>query len=159
MFTKILYPTDFSESAKIALEYVKKLKEAGTREVILLHVFDERAIDLHWEIEAQLHPEESVGRAKHEVVKGMLEMGYGRLKELENEIAHLSFKTELIVKEGIPYQKIVETAADLNVSLIIMGSHGERGFVEKVLGTTTDRVIAHSTVPVLVVKPINNHDH
>lgn len=89
----------------------------------------------------------------------MLEMGYGRLKELENEIAHLSFKTELIVKEGIPYQKIVETAADLNVSLIIMGSHGERGFVEKLLGTTTDRVIAHSTVPVLVVKPINNHDH
>jgi len=31
--------------------------------------------------------------------------------------------------------------------------------VQDGLGTTTDRVIAHSTVPVLVVKPINNHDH
>ncbi len=153
MFRKILYPTDFSESAKKALEYVKKLKEAGTEEVVLLHVYDEPNIDLHWEIEAQLHPEESIGRAKHEVVKRMLEMSYERLKTLENEIAHLSFKTELIVEEGIPYQKIVETADDLNVSLIVMGSHGERGFVEKVLGTTTDRVIAYSTVPVLVVMP------
>ena len=153
MFRKILYPTDFSISAKKALEYVKKLKEAGTKEVVLLYVYDERDIDLHWEIEAQLHPEESIDRAKHDVVKRMLETSYERLKELEKEITHLSFKTELIVEEGIPYQKIVRTAEDLKVSLIVMGSHGERGFVEKVLGTTTDRVIAHSTVPVLVVKP------
>lgn len=156
MFRKILYPTDFSESAKKALEYVKKLKEAGTAEVVLLHVYDERNIDAHWEIEAQLHPEESIGKAKHDVVKRMLEMSYERLKALEDEIAHLSFKTELIVEEGIPYQKIVQTADDLNVSLIVMGSHGERGFVEKILGTTTDRVIAHSHVPVLVVKPGNS---
>lgn len=157
MFRKILYPTDFSESAKKALEYVKKLKDAGTEEVVLLHVYDERNIDLHWQIEAQLHPEESLGQSRHDVVKRMLETSYQRLKELENEIAHLSFKTELIVVEGIPYKKIVQTAQDLKVSLIVMGSHGERGFVEKVLGTTTDRVIAHSTVPVLVVKPTGNH--
>ncbi|MHC1584157.1 MAG: universal stress protein, partial [Methanosarcinales archaeon] len=44
MFTKILYPTDFSDCSKKALEYVKKLKEAGTREVIVFHVIDERDI-------------------------------------------------------------------------------------------------------------------
>ena len=32
MFRKILYPTDFSAVAEKALEYVKKLKEAGTKE-------------------------------------------------------------------------------------------------------------------------------
>jgi len=36
MFRKILYPTDFSDSANAALSYVKKLKEAGAEEVILL---------------------------------------------------------------------------------------------------------------------------
>ena len=153
MFRKILYPTDFSESAKAALEYVKKLKEAGTEEVVLLHVYDEANIDLYWQIETELHPEEPVGKAKHDVIKRMLEASYDKLKEVEKEIAHLSFRTELIVEEGVPYQKIVQTAEDLHVSLIVMGSHGERGFREKILGTTTDRVIAHSSVPVLVVKP------
>ena len=44
MFTRILYPTDFSDCSEKALEYVKKLKEAGTREVIVFHVIDERDI-------------------------------------------------------------------------------------------------------------------
>ena len=38
MFSKILYPTDFSEPSKKAVKYVKKLKEAGTKEAIVLYV-------------------------------------------------------------------------------------------------------------------------
>lgn len=156
MFRKILYPTDFSDSARSALDYIKKLKEAGTEHVILLHVYDERNIDIHWQIEAELNPYEPVARAKHDVLKTMLESSYSKLKELEQDIAHLSFRTELIVEEGIPHQKIVQVAEDMGVSLIVMGSHGERGFVEKILGSTSGRVIAHSSVPVLIVKPKKN---
>jgi len=153
MFRKILYPTDFSASSFAALQYVKKLKEAGAEEVILLHVFDERDIDLHWEIEEDLHPEETVGRAKHDVVKGLLEKRYNRLKELESELGAEGFQTELVVVEGVPYREIVKTADDMAVSLIVMGSHGERGLVEKLVGSTTSRVISHTNVPVLVVRP------
>ena len=42
MFEKILFPTDFSDVSRKSLEYIKKLKEAGTKEVIVLHVVDER---------------------------------------------------------------------------------------------------------------------
>ncbi len=153
MFRKILYPTDFSPSAKYALEYVKKLKEAGTEEVVLLHVYDERDIEVHWEVESEIHPEETVEKAKHDVVKKMLSKNYLKLKEIEDEIAHLGYKTELIVEEGIPFEKIVKTAEDLNVSVIVMGSHGVRGFLERMLGSTTGRVLQRSDIPVLVVKP------
>ena len=40
MFEKILYPTDFSDVSKKALQYCKKLKEAGTKEVIVVHVIE-----------------------------------------------------------------------------------------------------------------------
>ena len=153
MFRKILYPTDFSESAKAALKYVIKLKEAGAEEVVLLHVYDQRDIDLYWEIESMHHETEPIEQVKHEVVKQFVAQNYRKLKELEQEIAHSDFKTELIVEEGIPYQVIVKVAEDLDVSLIVMGTHGEHGFVEKLLGSTTGRVIAHSPVPVLAVKP------
>jgi hypothetical protein len=42
MFEKILYPTDFSDVAVKTLEYVKRLKASGAKEVIVLHVNDER---------------------------------------------------------------------------------------------------------------------
>jgi len=45
MFKKVLYPTDFSDCATKALEYVKKLREAGTEEVVLVHVIDVREIE------------------------------------------------------------------------------------------------------------------
>jgi nucleotide-binding universal stress UspA family protein len=44
MFKKILYPTDFSDPSKKALDYVKQLKESGAEEVIVLHVIEDREI-------------------------------------------------------------------------------------------------------------------
>ena len=57
-----------------------------------------------------------------------------------------------MVIEGVPYQKIAQTAEDMDVSLIVMGSHGERGLTGKVLGSNTGRVLLTTNVPVLVVK-------
>lgn len=96
MFRKILYPTDFSDSARSALDYVMKLKEAGAEEVILQHVYDERDIDVHWQIESYIHETEPVEKVKHDVLKVILEKSYGRLKELEAELVEHHFKTELV---------------------------------------------------------------
>jgi len=85
----------------------------------------------------------------------MLEKSYSKLKQLETDLQEVGLRTKLIVVEGIPYQEIVKVAEDMDVSLIVMGSHGERGLIEKIIGSTTERVISHSPVPVLVIKPLN----
>lgn len=43
-FERVLHPTDFSDYADAAFQVVKRLKAAGTQEVILLHVQDERVM-------------------------------------------------------------------------------------------------------------------
>jgi len=154
MFTKVLYPTDFSDSASAALAYVKKLHEAGARQVVLLHVYDSRMIDLRWEIEAEYTDKGMVG-TKDAVVKKLLDGSYERLKEMDDQLGDAGFETELIVVEGIPYQEITKTAADKGVSLIVMGSHGEHGVMERVIGSTTERVLRETSVPVLIVRPTN----
>jgi len=152
MFRKILYPTDFSDSARAALAYVKKLHEAGATHVVLLHVYDSRTIDLRWEIESE-YGKKSVMQAKEDVVKKLLDASYKRLQELETELKDVGFATELIVVEGIPYQEITKTAFDKDVSLIVMGSHGEHGVIERIIGSTTERVLRETSVPILVVRP------
>ena len=42
MFKKILFPTDFSDVAARALEFVKRLKDSGAEEVVVLNVIEEK---------------------------------------------------------------------------------------------------------------------
>ena len=44
MFKKILYPTDFSDVSKKAIDYIKQLKGGGSETVIVLHVINERGM-------------------------------------------------------------------------------------------------------------------
>jgi hypothetical protein len=45
MFEKVLFPTDFSDVSKKALNYVKRLKSAGAKQIIVLRVINERKIE------------------------------------------------------------------------------------------------------------------
>ncbi|MGI9386519.1 MAG: universal stress protein, partial [Methyloligellaceae bacterium] len=51
-----------------------------------------------------------------------------------------------------PYEGIVETADEKNCDLIVMASHGWRGFKQLLLGSEAKMVISHSKVPVLIYR-------
>lgn len=51
-----------------------------------------------------------------------------------------------------PYEQIVETAAKYECDLIIMASHGRKGLNKLFLGSETQKVLAHTTLPVLVLR-------
>lgn len=51
-----------------------------------------------------------------------------------------------------PYEQIVETAAKYGCDLIIMASHGRKGLNKLFLGSETQKVLAHTTLPVLVLR-------
>ena len=44
MFKKILYPTNFSDVSKKAIDYIKQLRESGPETVIVLHVINQRGM-------------------------------------------------------------------------------------------------------------------
>jgi nucleotide-binding universal stress UspA family protein len=56
------------------------------------------------------------------------------------------------VRSGVPYEQIVQDAAERRVDLIVMASHGKTGIKEHLLGGTADRVIRHAACDVLVVR-------
>jgi nucleotide-binding universal stress UspA family protein len=58
---------------------------------------------------------------------------------------------EHIINQGNASDLILSFAQKHNVELIVMGTHGRRGFDRLVLGSTTDRVIRRAACPVLVV--------
>jgi nucleotide-binding universal stress UspA family protein len=51
-----------------------------------------------------------------------------------------------------PAEVIVRTAKARNCDLIVMSSHGRRGAARLLLGSQTSEVLAHTTLPVLVIR-------
>ena len=150
MFRKILYPTDFSEGSKKALEYVKKLKEAGTKEVVILHVIHEYGMDsvmegCSW---AGLDPDE----CREDVLGDMIKKEEKRAKKILEDIEKSGLKGKIIIELGKPTHKIVEVAEKERISLIVIGAHGREKLEEMLLGGVTEKVIRHANVPVLVTR-------
>ena len=56
-----------------------------------------------------------------------------------------------LVTEGDPWRRIIEIGKQLDVDLIVMGSHRTHG-MERVLGTVASRVVNHADRSVLVVR-------
>jgi nucleotide-binding universal stress UspA family protein len=55
--------------------------------------------------------------------------------------------------DGYPATAILDEVGDAGDSLVVMATHARSGIGRWVLGSVTDRVVRHSTGPVLVVRP------
>ena len=58
----------------------------------------------------------------------------------------------LATTSDVPYEAIIEAANARSCDLIFMASHGRRGISGFLLGSETQKVLTHSTVPVLVYR-------
>lgn len=89
---------------------------------------------------------------KPEIFDNQMEKIKKYLKNQEMNFQKENILTNIIIDEGEPYRKILETAEKINADLIIIGSHGRTGLKRLLMGSTCQRVIGLSKIPVLVVK-------
>ena len=145
MYRSVLFPTDFSEIADKALNYIEQLKEAGSQEVVVLHVINQRIID---------------GLMRHGVLENQVEHWQRKAREVaEESLAEMrkrlelkGFAVKLMIKTGYPAYVILDVEKQVRPSLIVIGSHGRSNISDMLLGSVSDRVIRKSRYPVLVIK-------
>lgn len=145
MFEKILYPTDFSDVSKKALDYIKRLKEAGTKEVIVLHVIDEREVASVSQYAGAYLNDKEVEKVREESVKE-------ELKAIESELRKSGFDVKVRIEQGIPFRDILRVEEEEKVSGTVIGSHGKSCIAEMLLGSVSEKVIRKSNKPVLIVR-------
>lgn len=150
MFTRILYPTDFSDVALKALDYIKQLRAAGSQEVVIVNVINQRILD---------------GLQRHAVLsddlvrwkKQVRETAEASLAEMQADLESVGFRVRTTVRTGYPWQVILEIEKAEKPSIIVLGSHGRSNLSDMLLGSVSDRVSRKSRSPVLIVKrdPVN----
>jgi nucleotide-binding universal stress UspA family protein len=144
MFEKILYPTDFSDVAKKAFQYVKQLKEAGGKEVVILHVIDQSNLELlstYSTIQDYLNIEKEIKEKASEEIEFLV-----------NELKQLGFSVKARIEKGLPFREVLRVAEEEKPSVIVVGSHGKSNLEEILIGSVSEKVVRKVRYPVLVVK-------
>ncbi|HEY2774939.1 MAG TPA: universal stress protein [Candidatus Binatia bacterium] len=61
--------------------------------------------------------------------------------------------TRVIVRRGEAHEVLCQVAAETGASVIVIATHGRKGFSHALLGSVTERVLRDAPCPVLVVRP------
>uniref|UniRef100_A0A7C4EN90 Universal stress protein n=1 Tax=Thermodesulfovibrio aggregans TaxID=86166 RepID=A0A7C4EN90_9BACT len=121
-------------------------------------VVSERALEMAKDFNSEINiisvievPSE-VFAVKPEIFDMQVEKTKQYLKEIEIQFQKENIATKLFIEEGEAYEKILELVDKIKAQMIILGTHGRTGLKRLLMGSTCQRVIGLSKVPVLVVK-------
>jgi nucleotide-binding universal stress UspA family protein len=144
MYKRILFPTDGSDITAKALTSALELARLSGAELVALAVkepFPYSAIS-----EMQPVPPQEYYDAQTRVAAA-------RLKLVSDAAAAAGVVCRELAAEALhPWQAILDTAKVESCDVIVMASHGRRGVTALLLGSETQKVLTHSTLPVLVVR-------
>jgi nucleotide-binding universal stress UspA family protein len=77
---------------------------------------------------------------------------------LDKSKQHLGDKAiQTLVKEGDFAESILKVAKDLHVDVIVMGSHSRKWLEKIVMGSVTEKVLNHTSIPLFIV-PTKKHN-
>ena len=145
MFTHILIATDGTElSNKAVLEGVALAKLLGAK-LTAIHVSEPwtSAVSGEWALAFPVKEYEEVSAANAKRI----------LNRVADEATRAGLSCETMhVRDRFAADGIVEAAEARGCDLIVMASHGRRGFARFLLGSEASRVLTQSAVPVLIIK-------
>jgi nucleotide-binding universal stress UspA family protein len=125
---EILIPLDGSKGAESVLPYVRDFAPKFNSRVYVLGI--------------------GIGR-KTRRVNRLLE---DYINRIVNELHAHNIKAEPVICYGIAADKILDFAAEKEIGLIIMATHGRSGITRWWMGSVAEKVISEATAPVLLVR-------
>lgn len=139
MYGTLLFPTDGSGGASTAFEHVLDVADAHDATVHVLNVADPTRLPAH---ERGGDADDALEREAESVVA-----------ETADRARERGVSVETAVVGGEPYAEIVDYADAEGVDTVVMPTRGRRGLGRLLLGSTTERVVRRSNVPVLTIRP------
>lgn len=154
----ILVPTDFSETAQLALEVAVQLTKKHQSKLVLLHLLE---IPIHLLPQGDKTNDVTSAQTTHQddlpAALFYMKLAQKRFDEIRELPFMRGVDYEENVQNYLDFKGIIDSAHKYNADLIIMGSHGTTGFKEIFVGSNTEKVVRTSDIPVLVIKSKNEN--
>ena len=147
MYKRILVSTDGSKLSDKAIKEAAKIAKLAEGELLIMHVRPPYDRPLYTEgssiaYSSKKKDKDRVEKEEHDILHAAARISDG-----------MGVTTETTyVTSPSPYEAICKTAKKEKCDLIVMASHGRRGIAGLLIGSETQKVLTHTTVPVLVVR-------
>ena len=140
---KILVPIDFSDYSKNSLKYAANFADQFNSEITLIYV-----------VEPVIYPPDfSMGQIAIPSVNAEWDLkAKEELEKLGKQEIPAGTKVSIRIKTGKPFIEIIDTAAEENVDLIIIATHGHSGVEHILFGSTAEKVVRKAPCPVLTLR-------
>jgi nucleotide-binding universal stress UspA family protein len=138
MYSHILIAIENSDADRAVLEHIKELARITGARLLLVHVADGWAARNFYELNLR---ESDEMRQDREYLEGLC-----------TELIAAGFEAKARLALGDPPAELLKAAAEEEVDLIAMATHGHRFLNDLLRGSTADKVRHGSTIPVLLVR-------
>ena len=140
---RLICATDFSQTSDAAVTEAERLAGSLGAEIVLLHVA----------VEAPLWRECLYTPDVRKVFESQRQWATETLAARATELAAKGVRARVVVKSGLPWREIIETAREENADLLVIGTHGRSGVNRMLLGSVAERVVRRAPCPVVTVGP------
>jgi len=148
---KVLIALDYDPTAQKVAEKGFSLAKAMGSEVILMHVMSNPVDYSSMEYSPSLGftGYKDTGKLQSESIEGLKNESQLFLDKTKRHLGDNSIQT--LVKKGDCAESILKTAKDLHIDIIVMGSHSRRWLENIVMGSVTEKVLHHTSIPLFII--------
>ncbi len=152
---KILITLDYDPSAQKVAETGYKLGKAMNAAIILLHVIEDAVYYSSLEY-SPIMGFGGFGMPDMTQVPDEAAFKSAAINFLENTRTHLKDESiDIITEDGGAAESIVKVVKEMDIDIVVMGSHSRSGLEKILMGSVTEKVLHHSSVPVLIIPTKN----
>jgi len=142
---KIMAAIGFSSYSKAILQYATDMARDLDALLIVVNVVNSRDVEAISRIETMGY---ELSASKY--VKELKEERKNQLDELLKNISFPKERLQVFFEVGNPFDKLIEVVKREGIDLVVMGAKGRTDLQHVLLGSVADKMVHHSTVPVLI---------
>ena len=139
---KLLVAVDLSESTQIIVEKVEEMNKEYPAKVWILHNAEPEPDFVEFKVDP-LAARETLAKKFHSE--------HRQIQEIASRLRKAGLDATALLVHGATVETILKEASDLDVDMIVVGTHGRGAMYQLLLGSVSEEILHKSRYPVLVI--------
>ena len=147
MTKKIMVAVDFSEYSARVADYAGRLAQDLGAELLFVNVINKRDIDMVRQV--TMYTDKITVK---DYIDGLVEDRRAQMKQLLQESDCSRIPNRFVIKKGVPFVELIETAEEEQADMVVMGTKGRGNIASMLLGSQAEKMFRHCPVPLLSIR-------
>ena len=139
---KLLVAVDLSESTQTIVEKVEEINKEYPAKVWILHNAEPEPDILEFKVDP-LAARETLAKKFHNE--------HRQIQEIANRLRKAGLDATALLVHGATVEAILKEASDLDVDMIVVGTHGRGAMYQLLVGSVSKGILHKSRYPVLII--------